>query len=279
MKYEISLIQHFLRRTPLEPRSINNQANTRHKPNRRQKKQGDQTKLAKGNEEIMHLLNIIYTLFILRQGNNRSANTYSKVKVKAKYLVPQDHITNSSSSSLSAAVQIFARFSPLIGGPPLLPIHAEVMILETDRNSGDASTAHEEDGCSVVHRLDFIPKYPEDLGTIISLFTMQNVPGIVRHRKFASGSLFRKTNLLDSDINIVPDKRIQSLMTTNLSMENFSIVLPLGETVIKNDQRVMDIVRSPRCIVELVDKKNGMELNLLRNNCYSFTFDVLSSLK
>jgi len=228
----------------------------------------------------MHLLKFFSSLFALRQYNNRPTTT-CRTTVKANGMEPEDNSRNCSNKSLSFSrtAQVFARFSPLIGGPTLLPVHAEVIIFETDIYSGDYSITYENDGFSVAHRIDFIPKDPEELGTILKLVTMQNVPGIVRHRKFACGSLFIKSDRDSSDINIVPHTRIKSLLATDLSMKKFSIVLPLGEMVIHEDQRMTDIVRSPRCIVELVDKKDGMELNLLRNNCYSFALDVVSCLK
>ena len=237
----------------------------------------------------MEILRLIAALFIFRQYNDRSQhrNREACTEITKKCVQAAASEDDRSCSSLSPSprssspVQVFARFSPLIGGPALLPIHAEIMILDRDNSSEIPGIANNGDGgCSVVHRIDFVPKDPKDLDTILKLITMQNVPGTVRHRKFASGSSFRNRDFLSSDeINVVPQKRIQRLLTTTSSVEKVSIVFPLGEIILNEDERFVDSVRSPRSIVELVDKKHGMELNLLRNNCYSFAFEILSCLK
>ena len=223
-------------------------------------------------------------LFIFRHCDDclQHRNTAAEItKKRVQAAVSAEDDSSLSPPWSSSPVQVFARFSPLVGGPSLLPIHAEIMILDSDNSSEISGIANNVDGgCSVVHRIDFVPKDPEDPNTILKLLTMQNVPGTVRHRKFASGSSFQNRAFLNSDeINFVPKKRIERLLTTNSSMEKVSIVFPLGEIILNEDQRLVDSVRSPRCIVEFVDKKNGMELNLLRNNCYSFALDILSCLK
>ena len=65
------------------------------------------------------------------------------------------------------------------------------------------------------------------------------------------------------------------------TMEKCCIILPLhvGSVRVKDVDSTTDKIRTPKFIVDLVDRKSGMELNLIQNNCYSFAFDVLSSLE
>jgi len=62
-------------------------------------------------------------------------------------------------------------------------------------------------------------------------------------------------------------------------MEKCCIILKLGSVRVKDVDSTTDKIRTPKCIVDVVDRKSGMDLNLIQNNCYSFAFDVLPSLE
>ena len=72
--------------------------------------------------------------------------------------------------------RFYLRFSPFVGGPAFLPIHVEVMFL-------DYTYVTKEDApLEILHRFDFLPAYPNDKSTVLNLFSLQSVPGLVRHQ-------------------------------------------------------------------------------------------------
>ena len=89
-------------------------------------------------------------------------------------------------------MDVYARFSPLIGGPSFLPIHVEIMLhapsqnikVERDLVSGIEneinSTDFEGKDCEYLYRFDFLPSNPKDPTTIQRLISLQGVPGKVR---------------------------------------------------------------------------------------------------
>ena len=180
--------------------------------------------------------------------------------------------SKSQRSESSRNVKAFARFSPLIGGPTFLPIHVEVMILETtiddmQMNSGNGSAK------TLLRRIDFIPKDAEKIETILKLVTFQNVPAIIRDRTLTYG--YENDN--DESLNIlnpinVDFARMESLLQNSVSIEKTNFVLPLDIDGIAN----IDYMKSLSLCVK---SKEGSELNLLNNNCYSFAYDILQSLK
>eukprot|EP00574_Skeletonema_japonicum_P007966 CAMPEP_0201739976 /NCGR_PEP_ID=MMETSP0593-20130828/46067_1 /ASSEMBLY_ACC=CAM_ASM_000672 /TAXON_ID=267983 /ORGANISM="Skeletonema japonicum, Strain CCMP2506" /LENGTH=256 /DNA_ID=CAMNT_0048234275 /DNA_START=40 /DNA_END=810 /DNA_ORIENTATION=+ len=96
-------------------------------------------------------------------------------------------------------VQVFLRFSPLIGGPPI-PLHVEVILAEDDADKRKNIKSKEEGSTIYIrktnnlasmaflntyqqlHRLDFLPENPTDPSTVIRLASLQSVPGKLRHR-------------------------------------------------------------------------------------------------
>lgn len=91
----------------------------------------------------------------------------------------------------------FLRFSPLIGGPPFLPLHVEVIFAVEDANCSekikskmDTVYVTKNNNLSstpilnnlLLHRFDFLPENPTDPSTLARLSTLQGVPGRVRHR-------------------------------------------------------------------------------------------------
>ena len=91
-------------------------------------------------------------------------------------------------------VQVFLRFSPLIGGPPI-PLHVEVILAEDDADKRKDIKSKEEGSTIYIrktnnlasmaflntyqqlHRLDFLPENPTDPFTVIRLASLQSVPG------------------------------------------------------------------------------------------------------
>ena len=191
----------------------------------------------------------------------------------------------------SATFRLFARFSPLIGGPSFLPIHAEIMLLGLKDESGsldpDGGKGSVDEDAYILHRVDFIPLKPTDPSTLSSLLSFQNVEGSVRHRKVGIREKYEEQKdtpssmqTLNEGLKQVSQQRVDALLSSSFSAKKCSIVVPLGlvkakDTNVSSDGRIC----TPRCIDELVKRKSGMELNLLKNNCYSFAFDVLSSLE
>jgi hypothetical protein len=196
----------------------------------------------------------------------------------------QNQILHKNDSSLQA--QIYARFSPLIGGPPILPLHVELMIYNEQRQivNGDIDI--------ILHRIDYIPMNPTDRNTILNLLRLKYVPGSIRHRIYLSsdagleqtkdlwtmhlddtnqnnnGDNNNNSNGKDTQISIVNKDRIQYLI-----QDAFSI--PLFSTIEYND---ILMKLAPR-LMELFVEKEETGLHLLYYNCYSFAYDVYSCMK
>ena len=136
--------------------------------------------------------------------------------------------SQSQRSESSRNVKAYARFSPLIGGPTFLPIHVEVMILETmtndvQMNSGNGSAK------TLLRRIDFIPKDAEQIETILKLVTFQNVPAIIRDRTLTFGYEDKDS---DESLNIlnpvnVDFARIEKLLQNSVSIEKSNFIVPL----------------------------------------------------
>lgn len=215
-----------------------------------------------------------------------------------------------------AAFDVYARFSPLIGGPPLLPIHVEIMLLQHDTTDIDGVHAEENVNDDInsmkLHRMDFVPDDATNPETIGKLIGLQNVKGIVRHRTFVSGN--GRGNEYDDgakmtssneyeDVRKVSKERIQSLLASAASLDfsspKLNLVLPLGSiSVAVSDTTSISTSTStsgdidvsygdqyyhspccPTSIVKLLQDKRQMELNLLSNNCYNFAYDLVECLR
>jgi hypothetical protein len=189
----------------------------------------------------------------------------------------------------SSSVEVFARFSPLIGGVAIFPIHVEIMLLLTDdfhgthgsKNSASLNTTNTTNKKAILHRIDFVPQNPQSAETILQLLSLQDVPGVIRHRILAVGmEPHEDGNLLTS----VSTDRLNSLLETKVSKLTTSIVVPLGKVLLDQQNqgggRMMTTnnMSSIRDIIESVEDKNGSKLHLIRNNCYSFAFNILSNL-
>eukprot|EP00557_Chaetoceros_sp_GSL56_P003998 CAMPEP_0176503468 /NCGR_PEP_ID=MMETSP0200_2-20121128/15378_1 /TAXON_ID=947934 /ORGANISM="Chaetoceros sp., Strain GSL56" /LENGTH=194 /DNA_ID=CAMNT_0017902759 /DNA_START=157 /DNA_END=741 /DNA_ORIENTATION=- len=182
-------------------------------------------------------------------------------------------------------MEVFARFSPLIGGgagvTTWFPIHVEIMLLLTTDNlygksSSKAKTSQKIMNTAILHRIDFVPQNPESTDTILQLLSLQDVPGKIRHRILAVGV---EPHELDTCLTLISMDRLHSLLETKVSNMTTSIVVPLGKALFhQNFKGKMTDISSIQGIIGSVEEKNGSKLNLIRNNCYSFALNILSNL-
>lgn len=161
---------------------------------------------------------------------------------------------------------VYLRLSPLVGGPTFLPLHVEVMIithmLQTQKmdtiyirsDTSFSSMPFYEDSL-IFHRFDFLPENPTDPSTLARLFTLQSVPGTVRHRRIPQ--------LDGSDDEI----------TTNTDRNGMTILIPVGSEMRMED----DIVSTATNFKDEYSDSLFKEIRLLGGkNCLSFALDLLS---
>lgn len=110
-----------------------------------------------------------------------TAIIYDKIRKEEEFTVVCNFDTEQST-------QIFLKFSPLVGVPSIIPIHVEVMILNSinKRSTMNDMNTNGSDGIwpsfRCLHRIDFLPAEPTKESTILKLITLQSVPGLIRHR-------------------------------------------------------------------------------------------------
>lgn len=174
--------------------------------------------------------------------------------------------------------EVYARFSPLIGGPPFLPpLHVEVLIYDEEQSNNE-----DQDHSIILHRIDYVPKNPTDPNTILNLLMLKPVPGNVRHRIYLSKE--RRTtmeqttedwNMADdthTSIILVHKDRIQSLIQdATISLCSITTSSTAGE-----DDFISKLAPS---LNELLVEKKQRDLHLLHHNCYSFAYDVYTCIK
>ena len=173
-------------------------------------------------------------------------------------------------------MQVFLRFSPLIGGPPI-PLHVEVILAEDERRDNIES---KEEGSTIyvrktnnlasmaflntyrqLHRLDFLPKNPTEPSTVIRLASFQSVPGKLRHRTYS------KNTTASSDAK--QDGR------------GITVILPVGSIPCekKNGVTSSNIVSTA---LEFTNERRDNVYDdlriLLGKNCLSFAVDLLLEL-
>jgi len=239
-------------------------------------------------------------------------------KLNSRSLVNLLSLTNSiddDNNILNVDRQFFLRFSPLVGGPTFLPIHVEVILLDSvfPRQSKQRSVVeYFEEPKSIsktndmdfrakttprecLHRLDFLPQNPSNPSIITKLLTFQSVPGVIRHRVLIAPVISSNQNYAGDGkdkgietlgeylIQQVPKSRIDYLIGKGdaSSGKSYVIVVPLGSTSIRQsfhkDFDLRHVSKLPISTESLLQQQAGMELNLLNNNCYSFAWGVLQS--
>lgn len=166
-------------------------------------------------------------------------------------------------------VQVFLRFSPLIGGPSVLPLHVEVILAEKD---ADRRSDAEDDKGTIyirnsndfaylntypqIHRLDFLPENPTDPSTIARLISFQSVPGRLRHRYYTQHN-------------------VTSLNTSHVD-RGITVLLPIGSIPCKDSNVIMSTALE--FMNEMRDNVYENLRILLGKNCISFCIDLLAQL-
>ena len=172
---------------------------------------------------------------------------------------------------------VYLRFSPLVGGPPFLPLHVEVIFVVNNDDSTatmqtrSLDTVYIRNGISfssiplfkksmIFHRFDFLPENPTDPSTLARLFAFQSVPGTVRCRSIPQHQ---------------QEVAIESMTITDRN--GITILIPFGSLANNKDSNEDDIVSTA---VRFKDKYSGSvfkEIRLLGGkNCFSFALDLLS---
>ena len=175
-------------------------------------------------------------------------------------------------------VQVFLRFSPLIGGPPI-PLHVEVILAE-DAGKHKDNIESKEEGSTIyirktnnlasmaflntyrqLHRLDFLPQNPTDPSTVIRLASFQSVTGKLRHRTYS--------------------KNITAPSDAKQDGRGITVLLPVGSIATEKKNGVT----SSNVISTALEFTNSRRDNvyddlriILGKNCLSFAVDLLLEL-
>lgn len=182
----------------------------------------------------------------------------------------------SSSELISGGdtTHIFLRFSPLIGGPPFLPLHVEV-ILGTASNNSYAEFMDKKiyvrrtnnlsflkEHATQLHRFDFLPMNPTDPSTISRLLTLRSVPAKVRHR------------IVQSSNNVDVQKDDERSTSVEDDGKGITLLVPIRSVVAD------DII--PRALDFTEEYKDTLfrELRLIGGkNCLTFALDLISHVE
>ncbi len=146
-------------------------------------------------------------------------------------------VTEVSSPPRSSVSRCTLFLSPLVGAPSFLMLHSQ-LLLELNQ----ANTYKEQSDTSPSILLDFIPQDAGEPSTLEELIKFQAVPGLYRYREIKCD---------ESD----------DLLRTRLKV----MTLP-----VKNDCALPDVLEfcRARCA-------GRPDLSLSKNNCHSFTLDVM----
>eukprot|EP00985_Skeletonema_marinoi_P029235 scaffold27252_cov80-Skeletonema_marinoi.AAC.1 len=147
--------------------------------------------------QLVFIATLVVTSGALQCGNPRnnrvSANRHNRLDTSIS-----SSLTNTE-NGIEDSVQVFLRFSPLIGGPPI-PLHVEVILAEGDadkrkdaeskgtiyiRKTNNLASMAFLNAYPQLHRLDFLPENPTDPSTVVRLTSFQSVPGKLRHRHYS----------------------------------------------------------------------------------------------
>lgn len=180
--------------------------------------------------------------------------------------------------SFEDKVQVFLRFSPLIGGPPI-PLHVEVILAEDDADKPKDIKSKEEGNTiyirktnnlasmsflntyQQIHRLDFLPENPTDPSTVIRLTSLQSVPGKLRHRYYSQ----KITASSDS-------KQDGKGITVLIPVGSIPYLKEIGSTSSNIISTALEFTNERR------DNEYGDLRILLGKNCLSFALDLLIEL-
>ena len=192
------------------------------------------------------------------------------VPVLAILIVPENGLVRTAllqkPATSSSRRRLFLENSPLLGGPPWLPVHVKVIL-------------HDQVS-SVEHRWDFLPKNAAELSTLQRLLTLQAVPAETRYQSAPMPSAAQER------IASVPD------ILTYKPTAGFDIILAEvgSEPVASSGNFVIEtgsdeIITNPGTeTTRLVEKANKFcevypkELHLIQNNCWRFAFKLYDHL-
>lgn len=175
-------------------------------------------------------------------------------------------VVGSCAGFASSPLDIYLRFSPLIGGPRFLPAHVEVML------------ANESTGS--LHRYDFVPANPTDPKTLTTLLTLRSVPGVLRCRVVDGSSSARQAVIADEDDEdaLSSPGELRTILAKTKKGGG-------GGNIIKGKNgisfRLASIVSvDPSGLISKADiftqqyQMERGELNLLTNSCYVYAYEL-----
>lgn len=184
--------------------------------------------------------------------------------------------------------KVYLRFSPLVEGPKILPIHVEVMILATkydEYHEGESNDRYYQ----CLHRFDFLPANPSDETTITKLLSLQYVPGLIRHKILVNNDAMGESKCnFGENVALVPKERIERLIGISNQNVGDDSGLCISVKLIddaevqftKRDGMYTDIpLDIPDKITSILETARDKQLHLIKNNCYSFSWDLLQSLE
>ena len=177
-------------------------------------------------------------------------------------------VVSSCAGLASSPLNIYLRFSPLIGGPRFLPAHVEVML------------ANESTGS--LHRYDFVPANPTDPQTLATLLTLRSVPGVLRCRVVDGSSSTRQPVTIDEgdeDALSSPGELRTILAKTreggggggNIIKGKNGISFRLASIVSADSS---GLISKADAFTQQYQMERG-EMNLLTNSCYVYAYNLL----
>ena len=208
-------------------------------------------------------LMLILLLISTTKVSSYSSTTVQSSKYSSSELVSGGDTTN-----------IFLRFSPLIGGPPFLPLHVEVILGMASNNSyaefmdkkiyvrRTNNLSFLKEHATQLHRFDFLPMNPTDPSTISRLLTLRSVPAKVRHR------------IVQSSNNVDVQKDDDRSTSVQDDGKGITLLVPIRSVVAD------DII--PRALDFKEQYKDTLfrELRLIGGkNCLTFALDLISHVE
>ena len=166
------------------------------------------------------------------------------------------------------SLNLYLRFSPLIGGPRFLrvPAHAEVII------------ANESTGS--LHRYDFVPANPTDPKTLATLLILRSVPGVLRCRVVDGSSTRQPVTIDEGDEDALssPGELRTILAKTregggggNIIKGKNGISFRLASIVSADSS---GLISKADAFTQQYRMERG-DLNLLTNSCYVYVYNLL----
>jgi len=155
-------------------------------------------------------------------------------------------------------LEVWIRFSPLVGGPPILPLHSEIILKQ------------ETNGETIFHRFDFLPRDPTDPNTISQLLSFSSVPGEVRYRVCKDDDIIQTSQPIDKATSISPLTQ-KLLLSSSVKVKSFS------SSKIENISNTSNQIDIAKTFCEEYKSTNS-DLHLLKNNCYNFAWALINRI-